>query len=79
MRNIVVPSAVADSPATTTDTAAESSEQTATRRLPKAVYIVGGVLLLGLVVGAVGSSGSDAGADCGPPGCRLTLTVNPPY
>lgn len=49
-------------------------------KLPKAVYIVGGVLLLGLIASAGGSSGSSpsGGEECGTAGCRLTITVNPP-
>jgi hypothetical protein len=50
-------------------------------RFPKAVYIVGGVLLLGLIAGAAGG-GSDAENNsrvCGTDGCRVNLTVNQPF
>lgn len=56
-----------------------SAAATSGPRVHKAVYIAAGVLLLGLLAGAAGSSGgSSPGGDCGAQGCRLTLTVNPP-
>ncbi len=55
----------------------------ATGGLPKYVYIIGGVLLVGLIANAAGGSGGNNdpvdGGDCGPQGCRLTVTVNQPF
>jgi len=52
-------------------------------KVHKAVYVVAGVLLLGLIASAAGSSSGSStpspGGDCGAGGCRLTLTVNRPY
>ena len=48
--------------------------------IPKAVYIVGGVLLLGLIAGAASSSGGGSdGGGCSDEGCRLSLTINQPF
>ena len=51
----------------------------------KIVYIVGGVLLLGLLAGASSSSGgggstntTETGGPCGSAGCLLSLTINRP-
>ncbi|MFK8075186.1 MAG: hypothetical protein AB8B84_01275 [Granulosicoccus sp.] len=52
--------------------------------IPKFVYILGGVLLLGLIAGGASGGSSGGGADivdgeaCGADGCRLTITVNRP-
>ncbi len=51
--------------------------------LPKILYIVGGVLLLGLLASAASSSGGDSGSsgggECMDDGCRVTLTVPRPF
>ena len=49
--------------------------------IPKVVYIIGGVLLLGLIAGAASSGGGGGGdaAECGAEGCRLTLNVDRPF
>ena len=51
-------------------------------KVHKAVYVVAGVLLLGLLASAADSSGgstqSPVDGDCTAAGCRLTLTVNRP-
>ena len=78
VRNIIPRQAVADQASATVDTADQTSEQ-ATGKLPKAVYLVGGVLLLGLIASAASSSGGGSGGDCGADGCRLSLTLNPPF
>jgi hypothetical protein len=49
----------------------------------KILYVVGGVLLLGLIAGAASSGGSSGGpppvgGPCGPDGCLLSITVNRP-
>lgn len=51
--------------------------------ISKVLYVVGGVLLLGLIAGAASSSGGGTstpveGGSCGAEGCLLTLTVNRP-
>lgn len=52
--------------------------------IPKIVYILGGVLLLGLIAGGASGGGGGGGSDpvdgetCGAGGCRLTITVNRP-
>lgn len=81
VRNIVPLVAVATRADTAVDTAEQMSEP-ATRKLPKAVYIIGGVLLVGLIASAAGSSDDDSGdggTNCGANGCRLSLTLNPPF
>ncbi len=78
VRNIVPRVTVADKTSAVVDTAEQAPEQQS-RGLPKAVYIVGGVLLLGLIASAASSSGGSGGQDCGADGCRLSLTVDPPY
>ncbi len=80
VRNIVPREAVDDPADAMVDTADQAPEQ-ATRQLPKVVYIVGGVLLLGLIAGAAGSSSNRSAGEgnCGADGCRLLLTVNPPF
>lgn len=79
VRNIVMP---APEEAVVQTASAESSDVSAEKSagLPKVVYIVGGVLLLGLIASAAGSSGggSDSGG-CGSEGCRLSLTIDQPY
>ena len=63
---------------------AEIGEKTQTTGLNKALYVVGGVLLLGLIAGAASSSGGGdsgqpgIGEPCGPSGCLLSLTVDRP-
>lgn len=68
----------ADRSAESTKTPADADND---RQLPKAVYIVGGVLLLGLIASAAGggSDSDDGNGVCGPDGCRLNLTVNQPF
>ena len=78
VRNIVSASAVADQKETIVGTA-DGAPEPVTRQLPKAVYIVGGVLLLGLIASAASSSSGGTGTECGTNGCRLSLTVNPPF
>lgn len=53
--------------------------------IPKALYVVGGVLLLGLIAGAASSGGGSSamppvvdGGSCGASGCLLSLTINRP-
>lgn len=50
--------------------------------IPKSLYVIGGVLLLGLIASAAssggGSSSPQTGGPCGPDGCLLSLTVNRP-
>ena len=53
--------------------------------IPKALYIVGGVLLLGVLASAASSSGGGGGGPapgigdpCGASGCLLSITVNRP-
>ena len=60
---------------------ARAATESTGSRIPKAVYIVGGVLLLGLIAGAASSSGggSDEGGACTDEGCRLTLTIDRPF
>jgi hypothetical protein len=62
---------------------AEVGEKTQTTGLTKALYVVGGVLLLGLIAGAASSSGGGPvqpgiGEPCGAAGCRLSITVDRP-
>lgn len=64
---------------------AEVDEKTPKSGLTKVLYVVGGVLLLGLIAGAASSSGGGGdsgqpgiGEPCGPSGCLLSLTVDRP-
>ena len=62
---------------------AEVGEKTQTRGLTKVLYVVGGVLLLGLIAGSASSSGggpaqSGIGEPCGASGCLLSITVDRP-
>ena len=77
VRNIVPRVAVADKADAMVGTAGQVPEKV-TRELPKAVYIIGGVLLLGLIASAASSSGG-GGKGCGADGCRISLLVDPPY
>jgi len=61
-----------------------ASDTGASSGLPKIVYIIGGVLLVGLIASAAGGSGGSGdtnppvtGGTCGPDGCRVTVTVQP--
>lgn len=60
-------------------------QTTASSGIPKIAYILGGLLVVGLIAGAAGSSGGGSatppvsGGACGQAGCRLTVTVNRPY
>lgn len=81
VRNLIPP-AVEVPIAATEQAATEAAVEESGSRFPKVVYIVGGVLLLGLIAGAAGSSGggSDSGgSDCDTAGCRLSLTVDQPF
>lgn len=75
------------SPATPTAKTAEPTPavvEEPSSGLPKFVYIIGGVLLLGLIAGGASSGGGGGGSEpvdgetCGAGGCRLTITVNRP-
>lgn len=61
----------------------ESTDKVATTGIRKVMYVVGGVLLLGLLASAASSGGGDspspvAGGPCGPAGCLLSITINRP-
>jgi hypothetical protein len=62
---------------------AEVENQNNKTGISKVLYVVGGVLLLGLIAGAASSGGGGGGSPvdgdtCGAAGCLLTLTVNRP-
>lgn len=80
VRNII-PAVVADTALqATTETVPQGALESSESKIPKAVYIVGGVLLLGLIASAASSSGGGSDGDsCAANGCRLTLTVNRPF
>lgn len=83
VRNIIpAASPVADAEGSAATIQGAADTKTAAT-IPKALYILGGVLLLGLIASAAGSSGggsdSGTGGACGADGCRLSLTVNQPF
>lgn len=78
VRNIIPRQVVAEQAGAMVDAADPAPEQ-AEGKLPKAVYILGGVLLLGLIASAASSSGGGSGGNCEAAGCRLSLTLNPPF
>jgi hypothetical protein len=80
VRQIVPSASTLPDTATTAVPAAGTAESGVGRKLPRVAYIVGGVLLLGLIASAAGGGSGGGGAqECGTAGCRLTLTVNQPY
>lgn len=78
----IVPVVIDDS--STQAAASSGSEQSESKttgfKINKTVYVVAGVLLLGLLASTAGSSGGSSApsGECGPAGCQLTLTVNRP-
>lgn len=81
VRNIV-PAFVAEPVAQSVPDTTPAVDETATEsRFPRAVYVIGGVLLLGLIASAAGSSGSgsEGGGACTDAGCRLSLTIDQPF
>ena len=72
------------SPAVKTAEQSPTAVEESSSGIPKFVYILGGVLLLGLIAGGASGGGSSGGGDivdgetCGADGCRLTITVNRP-
>jgi len=86
VREIEPVKADASTAATTSETEAAES---VSRGLPKVVYVVGGVLLLGLLAGLSSGGGDDGGGGgagptpaigepCSGLGCLLTITANRP-
>lgn len=87
VREIVAPSGTqSDAPQAEADATPVSDKQTTpSGGIPTIAYVVGGLLLVGLIAGAASSSGGGdaappvSGGACGQAGCRVTVTVNRPY
>lgn len=81
VRNITPPDAAEPVALPAPNTTPEAEQPESGSRIPTAVYVVGGVLLLGLIAGAAGSSGggSEGGGACSDEGCRLSLTIDQPF
>ncbi|MFK7852521.1 MAG: hypothetical protein AB8B79_00350 [Granulosicoccus sp.] len=58
----------------------QSKSETSGFKINKTFYVIAGVVLLGLLASAAGSSGGSSApsGECAPAGCQLTLTVNRP-
>ena len=86
LREIVAPEPVGPAPGAL-EAGADTApvvDADASSGIPKFVYIIGGVLLIGLIAGAAGGSGGGGGGggtgdvgECTTAGCRLTVTVQP--
>ncbi|WP_157735764.1 hypothetical protein [Granulosicoccus antarcticus] len=81
VRNIVPPVASSESVEAIVDSSSTEQETTG-RQIPKSIYVVGGLLVLGLIASAASSSGGGSGGgdeQCDAGSCRLTVTLNPPF
>lgn len=86
VREIVIPEPVGPSPSELEAGAGATPvvDAEASSGLPKIVYIIGGVLLVGLLASAAGGggggggdSGMGNGGECPPEGCQVTVIVEP--
>ncbi|WP_430881114.1 hypothetical protein [Granulosicoccus sp. 3-233] len=78
VRNIVLPPAEEPVIQAQADASADAAAREGAG-ISRVVYIVGGVLILGLIASAASSSGGSGGGGCSDDGCRLSLTIDQPF